>query len=368
MDLGNVYGKQKGAEHILSKIRVAFIGTGKIPQKAGPKGYAMAYQHAEAYQLLPDVELVAAADIIPENVQAFAKKYGLKAIFTDYKEMLAQIQPDIVSICTWPHLHRRMIEDCALAGVPAVHCEKPMAYTFGDAKACVEICAKTGTKLTFNHQRRYGTPFAIAKQMIDAGVIGELQRIEFGVGNLYDYGSHNFDLANWFNGERSSRWALCGLDYSVENLIFGTHNENSALAVWQYDNGVFGMAATGEASGAVGCHHRVVGSEGIIEIGREGAPVLRVWRKGQDWEPVDVGDENCHGPNFIARCIADVVECFKTGRECMMNARNALRATELIFACWESVRRRGLVPLPLDIEDNPLLDMIERGQLKPRKP
>lgn len=191
------------------------------------------------------MELVAAADIIPENVQAFAKKYGIQAIFTDYKEMLAQIQPDIVSICTWPHLHRRMIEDCARAGVPAVHCEKPMAYTFGDAKACVEICEKTGTKLTFNHQRRYGKPFAFAKQMIDAGVIGALQRIEFGIGNLYDYGSHNFDLANWFNGERSSRWALCGLDYSVENLIFGTHNENSAFAVWQYDNGVFGVAATG---------------------------------------------------------------------------------------------------------------------------
>ena len=69
----------------------------------------------------------------------------------------------------------------------------------------------------------------------------------------------------------------------------------------------------------------------------------------------------------LERCIADVVDCFRSGRECMMNARNALRATEQIFACWESARRRGKVTLPLDIDDNPLLDMVEKGDLKPAK-
>ncbi|MEN6644848.1 MAG: gfo/Idh/MocA family oxidoreductase, partial [Armatimonadia bacterium] len=42
-------------------------------------------------------------------------------------------------------------------------------------------------------------------------------------------------------------------------------------------------------------------------------------------------------------------------------------ATEQIFACWESVRRRGMVQMPLDIEDNPLVDMVEKGDLKPAK-
>jgi UDP-N-acetylglucosamine 3-dehydrogenase len=351
----------------MSKLKVAFIGTGRKPEKAGPMGYAMAYRHGDAYLTLPDdVEMVAAADIVEENAQAFAEKYGFEDIYTDYNEMLAAVKPDLVSICTWPHLHAQMICDCAAAGVPAIHSEKPVAYAFGDAKRAVAACEASGTKLTFHHQRRYGKPFAMAKQMIDDGVIGDIQKIEIGVGDLFDYGSHNFDMANWFNGERETKWVMCGLDYSTEKLIFGTHNENSAHAIWKYENGVFGTADTGDCEGSVGCHHRIIGSNGMIEI-RNGAPVLRVLAAGKPWAEYDCDGESCHGPNFIERCMADIVDAIKTGRESMMCAKNALRATEQIFACWESVRRRGKVTLPLDIDDNPLLDMVEKGDLKPAK-
>ena len=351
----------------MAQLRVAFIGTGKVPEKAGPLGYAMAYRHAEAYKLLEDVQMVAAADIVEENGRAFADKYGFSDIFGDYNEMLAEVKPDIVSICTWPHLHERMVIDCAQAGVPAVHCEKPVADTWAGAKRMVEACRRSGTKLTFAHQRRYGKPFSLAKKMLDEGRIGKLQKIEWGVGDLYDYGSHNFDMANYFNDECNTKWVLCGLDYSQEKLIFGAHNENHAIVVFEYENGVFGMAATGDTGGSVGCHHRIIGDAGMIEIGRADMPVLRVLSEGSDWEAIDAGGESCHGPNFIERCIADVVDCVKTGHESMMSADNALRATEQIFAAWESVRRRGLVRLPLDIDDNPLHAMVEAGDLKPAK-
>lgn len=351
----------------MSKLRVAFIGTGRKPEKAGPMGYAMAYQHGDAYLKMPDdVEMVAAADIRPENAEAFAEKFGFTDIYTDYNEMLAAVKPDLVSICTWPALHAQMIVDCAAAGVPAIHSEKPVAYAYGDAKRCVAACDASGTKLTFNHQRRYGKPFQMAKQMIDEGVIGDIQKIEIGVGDLFDYGSHNFDMANYFNNECDTKWVMCGLDYSKEKLIFGTHNENSAHAIWEYENGVFGTADTGDCAGSVNCHHRVIGSNGIIEL-KNGGPVLRVLAAGKPWAEYDCDGESCHGPDFIARCMADVVDAIKTGRDSMMNSKNALRATEQIFACWESARRRGKVTLPLDIEDNPLVDMIEKGELKPAK-
>lgn len=352
----------------MSKLRVAFIGTGRKPEKAGPMGYAMAYQHGEAYLKLADqVEMVAAADIVPENAQAFAQRFGFSDLYTDYKAMLQQVKPDLVSICTWPHLHAGMIIDCAEAGVPAIHSEKPVAYAFGDARRAVAACKASGTKLTFNHQRRYGKPFAEAKRLIDEGAVGNVQKIEIGIGDLFDYGSHNFDMANWFNNEGATKWVLAGLDYSKEKLIFGTHNENHALAMWEWENGVIGTANTGDCSKGVGCHHRIIGDDGMIEIGRAGKPVLRVLAAGKPWAEYDCDGESCHGPGFIDRCLADVVDCVKTGRTCMMNADNALRATEQIFACWESVRRRGMVPLPLDIDDNPLLDMVEKGMLKPAK-
>ena len=55
----------------------------------------------------------------------------------DYHEMLARENLDIVSICTWPHLHAPMVIAAAEAGVRAIHCEKPMAPTWGEARRMV---------------------------------------------------------------------------------------------------------------------------------------------------------------------------------------------------------------------------------------
>ncbi|NLE43843.1 MAG: gfo/Idh/MocA family oxidoreductase, partial [Chloroflexi bacterium] len=56
--------------------------------------------------------------------------------------------------------------------------------------------------------------------------------------------------------------------------------------------------------------------------------------------------------------ILDVIDALKTGREPELSARRALRATELIFATYESSRSRCRVELPLTIEDSPLLAML----------
>jgi UDP-N-acetylglucosamine 3-dehydrogenase len=98
-----------------------------------------------------------------------------------------------------------------------------------------------------------------------------------------------------------------------------------------------------------------------------GAPALRYRRFGKgEWEVVDCGNEGMHGPGYIERAIADIVGALREGRESELCARNALNATEIIFACYESVRRRGRVDLPLTITDNPLVDLVERGEIKPQ--
>lgn len=353
----------------MAKYRVGFIGTGRKPERAGPMGYAMAYAHAEAYKLIPDCELVACADIVEENARAFAQHFNIPYVYTNHLEMLEKERLDIVSICTWPMVHAPLVVDCAVAGVKAIHCEKPMDYTWGAARLMAQECDRRGVKLTFNHQRRFGKPFRLAKKLLDDGVIGELVRVEFGAGNLYDYGSHNFDMSNYFNNEITAEWVIAQIDYRLETLVFGTHNENQAYALWRYRNGVWGVASTGAGAKLIGAHNRIVGTGGVIEIGsmEPNAPVLRYRTFGKDvWEAVDCGNEGLHGPGYIERAISDIVAALKEGRESELCARNALNATEIIFACYESVRRRGRVDLPLTITDNPLVDLIERGELKPQ--
>jgi predicted dehydrogenase len=219
-------------------------------------------------------------------------------------------------------------------------------------------------QLTFNHQRRFGAAFRQAKELLDDGEIGDLERVAFANPNLYDYGTHSFDLSNYFNDERGVEWVIGQIDYREERLAFGAHNANQALVQWEYENGVQGLAVTGPGEALVGAHNKLVGTDGVIEIRNDADPPLRIRRAGDEsWEAVDCDGESVHGPGFIRRAIADVVDAYGTDRESELCARNALTATETVFAAWESARRRGRVDLPLEITDNPLASMVESGAL-----
>ncbi len=351
----------------MSKYRVGVIGCGDNTKKKGSMGYAMAWEHAAAYEKLTEqCEIVACADIVEKNAKAFAERFGAKAIYSDYKEMLASEGLDIVSICTWMHLHAEMTIAAAEAGVKAIHCEKPMATTWGDAKRMAQVCRDRGAQLTFNHQRRFGAPFFMAKEMLTAGEIGELQILQYGGGNLYDTGTHFIDMLSFFNDETPAKWVIAQIDYRGPNLVFGADHEGQAWAAWEYANGVMGMAASGPGSPIIGAINRIVGTGGVIEIGviSQRQLPLRIKRDGQtEWEVVDTRGESIHGPGFIDRAIADIIDALASGRESQLCARRALIATEIIFACWESSRRRGRVDLPLDVDDNALNAMIQAGQI-----
>jgi UDP-N-acetylglucosamine 3-dehydrogenase len=356
-------------------LRVGFIGTGKKMDRPGPMGYAMAYQHAAAYHALPPgtVDLVACADISRENGEAFCEANGVQRSYLTYDEMLAKEELDFVSICTWPHLHAPMVIDVAAAGVRAIHCEKPMADSWGAAKRMVAACEANGVQLTFNHQRRFGRPFSGAREMVKRGDIGDLIRLEAACADIYDWGTHYLDMLGSYNEESPAEWVLAQIDYRTEKRIFGAHIENQAVVWWKYKNGVHGLLVTGPGQVGLGANNRLIGTRGEIEVGvlpsqpgGPAGPLLRVRREGSaGWEIVDCGDETLHGPRYIDRAIADAIDALKTGREPELAARRALNSTEIIFAAYESSRRRGRVDLPLDIEDHPLHAMVESGQLNP---
>lgn len=348
----------------MSKLKAAIIGCGRPHRQSGATGSGMSHAHAKAYNALPNAELVAVADIVRANAEAFQSEHNVPRIYEDYNQMLENEQPDIVSICTWPHLHAPMTRDCAKAKVRAVHCEKPMATTFGDAKRMVQECEKSGTQLTFNHQRRFGGPFRAAKEILKSGRIGHLQRLEARCSNLYDWGTHWFDMMFFYNDETPVEWVIGQIDLRGARPIFGAWVESQGLSHFKFQNGVYGTLFTGHEAVPI-AENRLIGSEGVIEVGGGEGENLRVWAKGSsDWEKVPEG-EGLHGGNNIQRAINDALESLESGREPELSARRALQATELIFATWESSRRGGRVELPLDIEDSPLVARLEAsGQIQ----
>lgn len=354
----------------MSRHSVAIIGTGDPEGGASRDGFAMAYKHANAYRKLDTCELVGCADIVPENVEAFAQEYDIDSsgVFEDHQALLNTLDPDIVSIAVPPSVHADITIDCIRAGVPAIHCEKPMADTWDAARLMTQEAFRHECQLTFNHQRRFGRPFQLAKELLNEGAIGTLQRVEVAASNIYDYGSHSIDLCNYYNDEIPASWVLGGLDYRDENMWFGAHNENQAIGLWAYENGVHGLATTGIGAEAVNAHNRLLGTEGVIEIGN-GFPgddriPLRMRQDGA-WQTIDTDGEGLHGDVFFDRTMEHIIDCLEEDEPSLLRAEHALNATEIIFGIWESSRRRGRVEFPLDITGNPLADMVDSGELNP---
>jgi predicted dehydrogenase len=341
-------------------IRAAVLG-------CGGRGRA----HAAGYAAAKNATVVAVADPVAENARALAAQHEGATVYADYRTLLEKERPDAVSVCTWPHLHREMVEAAIAAGARAIHCEKPMAPTWGDAKAMHEAALAAGVVMTFCHQRRFAPSFRQARQWVREGRIGEIVRIEGYCSNLYDWGTHWFDKLHFFNDERRAAWVMGQIDVSERRTVFGVPVETSGISHVAFENDVRGLLITGRAPqtprlGKLVEREGMVlhGTEGRLEVAVTGGVRLRLRRFGGP----DEAPELPPAADATALSVLDLLVCLETGREPELSSRRALAATELIFATYESSRRRGRVTLPLDIEDSALLTGLEEGLWQPADP
>jgi predicted dehydrogenase len=373
-------------------LTAAIVGAGTPPEERDSRHYGQGYEHARGYQRAAGAELVACVDTDAQHARRFALEFGLedRRVFDDHAEMLRTLSPNLVSVCTPPETHPDIVRDCVDAGVTAIHCEKPLAATWGACRETAAVCDAAGVVLTVNHQRRFALPFRRAKALLDDGEIGDLKRICFRARNLFDYGLHLFDLCGYVTDGVAVDWVLADLAYETENRWYGVHNENRALAQWVYESGVEGYAVSGDPE-AMDARLRLVGTDGRIEVEPDGGPVLRVGRPGE-WQRVSTRGETIdkldpgsvrgvarriarnlpsdwfrrQAPaSYTERGVVDLVTALQEGRKPELVADHSLTATELVFACYESARRGARVALPLDVDDNPLESMVDSGRLDP---
>ncbi len=348
----------------MENLTAAIIGVGR--RKEGV-GFGMSYQHVRGLKQSPGVSVVALCDINLEAAKTFQAEHGGDRIYADYHEMLAKEHPDIVTIATWPHLHAEMVVAAAEAGAKAIYCEKPMSTTFGESKRMLAACKKHGVVIAFGHQRRFDPAYVATRHIIKSGVMGKLLRMDMVTDNMFDWGTHWFDMMFYYNDETPAEWVIGQIDLRGSRAIFGAMIEGQGLCQVKFVNDVRGFMVTGHDS-KLGYQHRIVGTDGVVEIGATGWDAVRTWFKGQtQWTELAVTklpDER----NAVAMGVMDLIDSLRTGREPELSGDRALRATELIFATYESSRRRGRVDLPLDVDDSALLDMLEKVHPAPASP
>lgn len=154
------------------KIKVGIIGTGWIAEA-----------HVANYLRCPDVEIVAAADLIPGKAEKFCKDNGIEGVrlYPDHKSMIDAEELDAVSVCTYNRTHAECTIYALEHGVNVL-LEKPMCVTLDEAVAICRAEKASGKILSIGFQPRFDENMKMVKKIVESGELGDVYYIQTGGG------------------------------------------------------------------------------------------------------------------------------------------------------------------------------------------
>jgi UDP-N-acetylglucosamine 3-dehydrogenase len=217
----------------MRNLKAAVIGVG-----------SMGRHHARVYTELSPTTLVAVADVSEENAHAIAGTYGVRA-YTDYERLLAEEQPDLVTVAVPTSMH------CEVAGAVMesgahVLVEKPIAATVEESQTLIEQAEALGRTLMVGHIVRFDPAIQALKAHLDAGELGHIFQIACrrvgpfparirDVGVVVDLAPHDLDVMRFISGEEPVRV------YANTQQQIHTAHEDLVTGMLHFANGLTGI-------------------------------------------------------------------------------------------------------------------------------
>lgn len=214
----------------MGKLKVGIIGCGGI---ANQKHFPALKNNADL------AEMVAFCDIIEERATKAAEEYGVEGakVYTDYRELLADPEIDIVHICT-PNVSHSKIAVDAFAAKKNVYCEKPMSHNPEEAQKMVDAWKESGMKFTIGYQNRFRPEVQNLHASCEKGELGEIyygkahavrrravptwgvfpNKALQGGGPLIDIGTHALDLTLWVMNNYKPKYCVGTAYHKLNNL------------------------------------------------------------------------------------------------------------------------------------------------------
>ncbi len=282
---------------------IAIIGCGPMSKNA----------HIPAVKSVPRAHLYAICDDEPEILAETQKQANADRAVLDYKELLDDPNIDGVVIVTPDQFHPEMTNAFLRAG-KAVLCEKPMALTADECIDMMKVEKEVGGKLTIGQICRMTPGFIKAKELIDAGRIGEITFIEGEYAHNYantrgnrDWrlhplrhimlggGCHSIDLLRWMAGDPIEVYGY----HNHKNLL-DWPTPDTSVAIFKFPNNIIGKVF---ASSGVKRNYTmrtvIYGTKGTI-ICDNTSPTIQLfedadgkeWWKTPEQIPVDINNHN----------------------------------------------------------------------------
>ena len=349
------------------KLRYALIGCGRI----APNHVAAVMKNAAT------LEFCAVCDTVPEHMEATLAQLHERdrnkiKRYTDYREMLAEVQPQLVAIATESGKHAAIGLDCIAAGANLI-IEKPLALSMCDGRALIAAAREKGVKLCACHQNRFNKSIRKIRTAVEENRFGRMlhgtAHIRWNRGKDYyeqapwrgtwaqDGGTlmnqciHDIDLLRWMMGD--------GVDEVVAYTDNLRHDyieaEDIGLALVRFTNGAYGVI---EGTTNVYPHNMeetlyLFGENGTVKAGGKSVNVIEEWdfRDGRG-DPATIKMEFGENPPNIygfghTPLYEDMARAILDDREPYVSGEAGLRALELVLAIYRSAATHAPVKLPL---------------------
>ena len=354
-------------------MKYALIGCGRISTN-----------HIKA-AVANKLEIVAVCDIIPEQMENVLAKNGINEDvsirrYTDYCEMLDELDIELVSIATESGIHAKIAIYCIEHGINVI-IEKPIAMSIEDADMIIAKSKEYNVKVCACHQNRFNVAVQKMRQALEQGRFGKLSH-----GSIHVRWNRNEDYykqASWRGTWRQDGGALMnqcihGIDllrWTMGNEIDEVYGvirqqfhhyleaEDIGMAVVKFKNGA---VATIEGTTNVYPQNLeetlyIFGEKGTVKIGGKSTNNIDVWEFADETEAdkdnkgLEEYANNVYG-NGHTSLFADVIAAINDNREPYVNAEDGKRALELVLAIYKS-QKTG-VPVKLPLEDFSTEDMV----------
>ncbi len=327
-------------------IRTAIIGLGpNTPGKGG--AHSISYLHAAAFRAADGFNIVGACSRTRKNIDDFIAEYPGTNGYQDYKLMLAELRPEMVSVCAFAPDREEMVNAALSYGAKGVLIEKPFALSLTAAKRMIDQAGACGARLFINHQRRYGKPFEAFRDA--ATQIGDLLSVDAvqPFGNILDFGSHVIDIALFALGqERRLASLFAAVDWHDARDWQGTKVESHSLATVWFNDGVRLTYEAGNNPNAKTPLLRLNGSQGFAELHMEPADdVPNVFRAKLAGSPnivsLDSSEHIHHSEDptlYLRRAAADIHQAMTTGSATRIDPAEAFRGMQIMMGIYQSAK------------------------------
>ena len=339
------------------------------------------YGHFSSYEAIEETEVVAVANRGRERLERFSKRFEFDNGYLDYREMIEEEKPDIVSITTPSVRRAEPIIFAAENGVKGIYAEKGLCASLEEADRIRAAVKANNVAFNWGASRRQHSAWIQVAEAIARGDIGEpLYATMYTLTDIIKHHPHTLDTVSMLLGDPEPTWVEGTLVQKGDRLDGGTSRERPR-AFPDYDDArhrfvppegeeiadpIVGFYRVGYDSGAEGIFVPITGRWELDVHGTEGRAwgweQQGVWRvrrgggkptRGRRGSPVEETEFHPEGESPTVCTIRDIIREIETGERTRGNIDVTMKSVEAEFGIAYS-HLQGGCRVSLPVEDRSL--------------